>query len=112
MGLFNKNPTPHAKVLDVYGLLDDFDVRVMQHPRRAIVDFRLDGKQHQLQFDSPDPLTSLMAVFDDCWNIRIFDRNVEEPNCLEYGRYRVELWSEDDPLSQFIVNRFEHIADD
>jgi hypothetical protein len=112
MGLFNNNRMSGAKVLDVYGLLEDLDVHVMQHPRRAVVDFRLGGKQHRLQLDNPEPLTLLMAIFDDCWNIRIFDRKAEEPNCLEYGRYRVELWSEDNPLSQFIVDRFEHIAED
>jgi hypothetical protein len=112
MGLFNKNRMSGAKVLDVYGLFDQLGVHAKQHPRHAVVDFRLGGKQHRLQFGNPEPLTSLMAIFDDCWNIRIFDRNVEEPNCLEYGRYRFELWSEDNPLSQFIVDRFEHIAED
>jgi len=103
---------PEPKVLDIYGFLDDITIRVTQHPRQACVDFQFEGKLHSFRFENPEPLTSLMLLFDGCWNIRVIDRNLETQGWLEFGRFRVELWDEDNSITDFTVDRFEHFAAD
>jgi hypothetical protein len=97
------------QVLDIYGVLDDITISVTQNPRQACVDFMLAGKSHSFRFENPEPLTSLMYFLDECCNVRIIDRNLEMPSWLEFGRYRVELWDEDDSITDFTVDGFEHL---
>lgn len=98
----------NATVLDVYAFPNNIIVSVTQIPRRADIVFQAEGKLHNLRFDDPKPLAAIMSIFNFCCNIRVIDLNVENNGCLEFGRFRVEPWSEDDLVSDFIVDNFEY----
>lgn len=100
-----------ARFIEFDGFIDQIVVRVSQHPREAVIEFNLDGQPRSLQLINPRPLSALMEVFDDCWSIRVIDKNLEEGNCLEFGRYRVEFWDEDGPAVEFLVDAASQSAE-
>ena len=97
-----------SRVLDLYGSLDAIELRYLQLPNEVILEFTLDGKPHLIRFMEPVRREPFLAVFDDCWGIRIHDINQEHQQYIEIGRYRVEFWDEDNPISGICVDRFEH----
>lgn len=97
-------------LLDIYGWLSEITLQILDHPRRATIKYLLDGKRWCLQLDNPVPLTKLLAVFEECYGFRIYDRNVEEGNHLEFGRYRIEVWCEDGPMAECTADRAEETA--
>ena len=100
-------------LFDLYGHISEVTISVTQTPREATVKFCLNDKEwHNLRFVNPRPPQGLMEFLDGCWGIRVIDRNTEENNQLEFGRFRVELWDEDNPISEFIVDGFEQLMDE
>ena len=50
----------------------------------------------------------MTSVLDEeCYQLRIGDRNQQGAQ-LEFGRYNVEVWDEDNTFSEFTVDDFEH----
>ncbi|WP_309397030.1 hypothetical protein [Cerasicoccus maritimus] len=46
------------------------------------------------------------SAFLYCQEIQIHDNNVEEGNSLEFGRWRVEIWDEDNPIDAFDCDEY------
>ena len=92
---------------DFYGIWGDRVLTIAQYPRVATIRFELKERPRSLVLTNPDPYEAAARVCDnECCGIRIIDRNIEEPNCLEFGRYRVELWTEDAAIVHFHVDDF------
>lgn len=100
---------PSVPVLDIYGYISDVFLQITPLGQRAVIDYVREGKTLELLLEQPRPLSALLSVFDQSfYGIRIYDRNVEETNQLEFGRYRVEFWDEDNPLAECIADAFVH----
>ena len=85
-----------ALVLDLYGIWGNRSLTVTQFPCVARLTFEFEGNPRALRIVSPSSCVELAKFLDgDCCHIAVFDRNAEEPNFLEFGRFRVELGSED-----------------
>lgn len=85
------------------------ELRYLQPPDEVVLELQMDGKHHHvLRFIEPVNGEPFLSVFDGCWGIRIHDINQEHQQFIEYGRYRVEFWDEDNPFSEVLVNAFEH----
>ena len=73
--------------------------------------FSLDDASFAIQFDNPQPVSALTDALDDCFQIRIVDRNASGIH-LEFGRYNVQLWDEDNPIAEFTVDGFKQMPMD
>src|SRR5262245_38866596 len=94
-------------VLDLYGAISSqISVLIRQYPRTAVFEFQIGGRAISLTFTELQPVEQLTKVLDDCYEIRIYDRNVLEQNQLEFGRFRVELWDEDNVIGEFTADSF------
>ncbi len=93
-------------IVDLYGSITLTRICVSQYPREAVVQFELKGRPESIIIANPEPLNALMAALENCYGIRVFDRNIEEGNCLEFGRYRVEFWDEDNPIADLLADGF------
>lgn len=92
---------------DLHGIGGDRVLTISQYPRIATVRFALTERPQSLVLTNPEPYEAVVRVCDhECCGIRIIDRNIDEPNCLEFGRYRVELRSDDNVLVHFHVDDF------
>src|SRR5687767_7915960 len=96
-----------AIIHDLYGIWGDRVLTISQFPRIATVQFELKKRRFSLVLKNPEPYIAVAQVCDgECCGIRIIHRNIEGPNCLEFARYRVELWTEDDQIVSFVVDEF------
>jgi hypothetical protein len=92
------NPTI---VLDLYGIWGNRSVAITQIPFVARLTFEFEGKPRALQIVRPSSCAELTKFLDgECCHIAVFDRNAEEANFLEFGRFRVELGDEDGPIGK------------
>ena len=66
-----------------------------------------DGQLYLLKFVNPQPLAVLVEAFD-CYEVRVIDRNATEAAQLEFGRYRIEFWDEDDPVGEVVADGFDY----
>ncbi len=73
----------------------------------ARVDFTDEQGKQQLIVHGPRVTPFAHEFLDGCYEIRIIDRNSADGNCVEYSRWRVELWDEDDPYCTFECDEFE-----
>jgi hypothetical protein len=100
--------TSPALIHDLYGFWGNRVLTIAQYPRVATIRFELKDHPHTLVLKNPEPHAAAVRVCDpECCGIRIVDRNIEEPNCLEFGRYRVELWTDENIVAQFLVDDFD-----
>jgi hypothetical protein len=101
-----------AIIYDLYGIWGDRVLTICQYPRVATLRFELKERPQSLVLKNPEPYEAAARVCDnECCGIRIIDRNIEEPNYLEFGRYRVELWTEDNIIVHFFVDDFGLIGE-
>lgn len=99
---------PSVPLLEVYGHLEDISLHISKQLGGAVINYSLEGKKGSLLLERPQPLAALISVIDEySYGFRIYDRNAEEPNQLEFGRYRAEFWDEDGPVAECIADRFE-----
>ncbi|REJ91614.1 MAG: hypothetical protein DWQ34_14305 [Planctomycetota bacterium] len=75
-------------------------------PRTVVLYFTVDGRESALRLNNPQPLESVVQRFDECYQIRIVDSH-SAGSQLEFGRYQVEIWDEDNPISEFRVDAFK-----
>jgi hypothetical protein len=76
----------------------------------AVLSFASPDGKHSLRLFAPKPLSSLLAMFDNCYEIRLSDRNTAERNQLEFGRYQLQIWDEDNPIGEANVDDFEIVT--
>lgn len=101
-----------SPLIDIYGNLHEIslDISRCQGTLRAVIGYSVEGKKRCLKLDNAAPLAALLSVFDDFYGFRIYDRNAEDNNQLEFSRYRVEFWDEDNPIAECVVDHFEECA--
>ncbi|MDB4744061.1 hypothetical protein OAF98_06195 [Planctomicrobium sp.] len=80
-------------------------VLLTQYPRRVVITFTNSGVVYELRLENPQPLSAVVAAFDECYQFRVIDINGQ----LEFGRYIIELWDEDNCYADFTVDSFEQI---
>lgn len=78
---------------------------VIRVPLSITVEFTDGAELSSIRFTNPLPLSTTTEAIH-CWQIRIVDRNASGMQ-LEFGRYNVELWDEDNPVAQFTIDTFE-----
>lgn len=94
-----------AVVYDFYGVWGDRTLTIAQYPRVAIIAFTIGGERYTLNIVNPEPYKEVVRICDsECCHILVLDQNREEPNFLEYARYRVELRDEDNPIRSFVAD--------
>jgi hypothetical protein len=103
-----------SPLIDIYGYLHEISLDISRCPGpgtlRALIGYSVEGKKRCLKLDNAAPLTALLSVFDEFYGFRIYDRNDEDDNQLEFSRYRVEFWNEDNPIAECVVDHFEEGA--
>lgn len=80
----------------------------VRFPPTVAIDYAYGDEIHSICFTNPLPMSAVTESFD-CWQIRITDRNAFGAQ-LEFGRFNVELWDEDNPTLEFTVDSFEDMA--
>lgn len=98
-----------SPLIDIYHHLHEVSLNISyyQGTLRDVIGYSVEGKKRCLILDQATPTTALLSVFDDFYGFRIYDRNVEDDNQLEFIRYRVEFWDEGNPISECVVDHFE-----
>jgi hypothetical protein len=97
-------------VFDTYGIASDLELHILTiHTGgyQATLTFSATGRRQALRLINPQPLSALVGIFEDCHGIRVIDQNAAEGNQLQFGRYRVEFWDEDQMFGRAIVDTFE-----
>ncbi len=114
--LRQKNST-HATLLEIdimttYCFESPYGIEVTQfnvtrYPLMATIVFTYDGLDYGFLLANPSPLAAITEAFDDCYQIRVVDLNAGGNNYLEFGRYKIELWDEDNALAEIKADQFE-----
>jgi hypothetical protein len=100
-----------STVLNLKSISDETELTIKRDPisrfRVAILRVVGNSKRSTIELVNPTPLSALIEVFADCYEIRIIDRNVEEKGQQEFGRYRVEIWDEDNKIAFFSTDSYK-----
>ncbi|WP_442508368.1 hypothetical protein SH528x_007337 [Novipirellula sp. SH528] len=75
-------------------------VTVNARPRVVKVIVEHQGNIATFTFGNPSPIASLAGLFEELDRIRIADRNLFGSQ-LDFGRYDVQIWDEDNPFACF-----------
>ena len=78
-------------------------VLLTQYPRRAVITLTSGDVIYEFRLDNPRPLADVTAAMDDCYQFRVVDLDAQ----LDFGRYRIEIWDEDNSYAQFVVDAYE-----
>ncbi|BBO35708.1 hypothetical protein [Lacipirellula parvula] len=89
--------------LDLYGIWDGSrSLTISQSPCIARLSFDFEGAGRELTIVNPSSYLEVANFLDgECCRIAVFNRNAEDGNFLEFGRFRVEFHTEDNLLTQF-----------
>lgn len=82
------------------------EVCITNQPRQAVLVVAGAAETVQLTLVNPRPLAPLCENLDDCCEIRIVDVNHDEKGHLEFGRFRVELWDEDNSIGELVCDEY------
>ena len=96
--------------IDLYGHVQRASLYVEGSPVDATLELTMNGITHTFHFIRPQPLVPLLAVFEGFRSLRIIDRNREQQQFLEFGRYRIELRDEDNRIGKLTADAFEHVT--
>ena len=83
-------------------------VLLTQYPRRVVITYTNSGIVYELRLENPDPLSAVVASLDACYQFRVVDVDGQ----LEFGRYKIEIWDEDNCYAEFRVDSFEQVPTD
>ena len=83
-------------------------VLLTQYPRRVVITFTNSDIVYEFQLGNPRPLSAVVGALDECYQFRVIDLDRQ----LEFGRYQVEIWDEDNCYAEFTVDAFEQIPVD
>ncbi len=73
-----------------------------QYPRRVVITITHDDIVYEFQLENPQPLSAVTFALDECYQFRVEDIDGQ----LEFGRYRIEIWDEDNPYADFTVDSY------
>ena len=82
------------------------ELRVVNQPRSAVLSISNDGTITEVELKNPEPLSALLKSFEDCWEIKIIDRNKQENNQLDFGRYIVEILDEENVIGSLQCDEY------
>ncbi len=98
--------TENGLLLDIYTISGARSLHIAMSPRRAILSFESAGLTQNLVLDGPQSFEALVAPLGDLYGIRVIDLNIRDGRQLEFGRYQIEFWDEDNCLSETIADGF------
>jgi hypothetical protein len=81
------------------------DLHLAARPRVVSVTFAHNDALSVIHFDNPRPLVPLTEIVDTLVQFRIVDRNATGVH-LEFGRFEVEVWDEDNPIARFDIDGY------
>ncbi len=98
-----------SPLIDICDNLDEISLNISYYhgTLRAVIGYSVEGKKRCLILDHATPTTALLSVFGEFYGFRIYDRNDEDDNQLEFSRYRVEFWDEDNLIAECVVDHFK-----
>jgi len=65
-----------------------------------------DLSSFELSMQQPRPKNALFE-YDCWWEIKIYDKNIQENSCLEYGRYHIDFLDEDCIIDSLVCDAYE-----
>jgi len=83
-------------------------VLLTQYPRVVVFTFTNQDVVYELRCQNPLPLSEVVAALTGCYQFRVVDLKGH----LEFGRYKIEIWSEDNSFAEFTVDSFEQVPVD
>jgi hypothetical protein len=83
------------------------EVRLFAQPRRAVLRLVGKGAPVEVTLVDPKPMSALADAFGDCCEVQIIDLRAAEKTQLEFGRYRVELWNDDNPIAELFCDEYD-----
>lgn len=83
-------------------------ILLTQYPRVVVFTFTNQDVVYELRCQNPQPLSEVVGALDGCFQFRVIDLN----HHLEFGRYKLEIWDEDNSFAEFTVDSFEQIPVD
>ena len=86
--------------------VDISELRVVNQPRFAILSISNGGTITEVELKNPEPLSALLKSLEDCWEIKIIDRNKQENNPLDFGRYIVEILDEENVIGSLQCDEY------
>jgi hypothetical protein len=87
------------------------ELRITAHPIVATLVFRHQDVVYEFRCENPQGIGMFAEILQECYQIRVVDLNSNNAN-LEYGRFRIELWGEDNALADVIADRYKQLAVD
>ncbi len=79
-----------------------------QYPRRVVVTLTNGDVVYEFRLENPRPLANVAAAMDDCYQFRVVDLDTQ----LDFGRYKIEIWDEDNDYAEFTVDSYEFVPVD
>jgi hypothetical protein len=74
------------------------DIRLFNQPRLVEININKGNVDTKITLINPVNLGSLTELLDDCWELRIIDKNKLDNAQLEFGRCELEIWDEDNTI--------------
>lgn len=76
--------------------------------REAKITVKASGIKYAITLVNPQPLFELASAFDNCYEWRMFDLNSVNSAQLEFGRFQLEFWDEDNMLAQVYADQLDY----
>ena len=83
-------------------------VLMTQYPRRVVITLTSGDVVYEFRLENPRPLAEVTAAMEDCYQFRVVDLNAQ----LDSGRYKIEIWDEDNEYANFNVDSYELVPID
>ena len=58
--------------------------------------------------ENPQPLANVTRAMDECYQFRVVDLDAQ----LDFGRYKIEIWDDDNDYAEFTVDSYELVPVD
>lgn len=84
-------------------------IELTLHPRRLDIRYRESEAESECTLGVlvPREVGAFCDKLDDCYELRIVDTNSEDGGQRNFGRYRLELWDEDNAIAAVLIDGYE-----
>jgi hypothetical protein len=82
-------------------------VNLVLHPRRLTLHFTSGSSEAAVSLLAPRDVGTLIDSIEHCAELRLVDINREDGGQMCFGRYRLEVWDEDNRIEAIVVDGFE-----
>ena len=83
-------------------------VLMTQYPRRVVITLTSGDVVYEFRLENPQPLANVTRAMDECYQFRVVDLDAQ----LDFGRYKIEIWDEDNDYAEFTVDSYELVPVD